>query len=72
MKLTVKSGKNVYVYNGVQNYTGKTGHMLIMMFDGEPDLYDWDGTEEGVAELKRYYRNQHGVNLNPLRYNEVI
>ncbi len=72
MKFKCKDGKKTTIYVGFQSYTGKQTHMLIVFIDDEPELYDWDGTQVAVSELKRYYKERDGRDVTPLRYAEVI
>lgn len=72
MIFKLKSGKNVFHFNGFQSYTGKNEFMLIVLFDGEPDLYDWDGSDSSIEEVKRYYKKLHEVEVKVLRYREVF
>lgn len=75
MTFTLKHGKQIDQFEGFQNYTGKSSHMLIVMEDGEPNLYDWDGSDSGVEELKRYFKLMNGPNskaVRPLMYTEIL
>lgn len=73
MKFThINANRTKKVYRGFQNYTAKQPFMLVVFIDGEPELYDWDGTQFAVEELKRYYKESDSQTVTPLRYSEQI
>lgn len=64
MIFTVKERGKKQTFEGFGTYRNRTEHILITYFCGEIELFDWDGTELGVEELKRYYRSTYSINDN--------
>lgn len=51
-----ESKKGTQTFEGFGHFTGKEKQHIITRFDGEWELWDWDGTDIGVEELNRYFR----------------
>jgi hypothetical protein len=58
MIYTLKEGNSKQTFEGFRAFKAAKSpkYLIIAIFDGESDLYEWDSSDLGVEELLRYYR----------------